>query len=113
MFPKRTTCMLTISITIFLKMAHMSVFISAIFLLYYACFIRQQSKKPSFEALVIGKQIRYLRRVKDMSQLTLAKKVGVSVGRIERGIFLPNVKLLIKIAKALQVRLKDLIPNEL
>ena len=74
------------------------------------------SKKPSFEALVLGKQIRYLRRVKDISQATLAKKVGVSVGwigRIERGIFLPNIKLLIKIAKALQVRLKDLIPNEL
>ena len=78
--------------------------------------MRQQSQKLSFEALLIGKQIRYLRRVKDMSQATLAKKVGVSVGwigRVERGIYLPNIKLLVKIAKALQVRLKDLIPNEL
>ncbi len=72
--------------------------------------------KRSFEALIIGKQMRYLRRVKDISQATLAKKVGGSIGwisRIERGIYLPNIKLLIKIAKALQVRVKDLIPNEL
>lgn len=51
-----------------------------------------------------------------MSQATLAKKVDVSVGwigRVERGIHLPDIKLLIKIAKALQMRLKDLIPREL
>lgn len=74
------------------------------------------TKGKAFEALVIGHQIRHLRRVKDISQKTLAAKIGVTVGwigRIERGIYLPNLKLLIKIAKALQVKLKDLIPNEL
>jgi len=70
----------------------------------------------AFEAIVIGHQIRHLRRVKDMSQKTLAGKIGVTVGwigRIERGIYLPNLKLLFKIAKVLQVRVKDLFPNEL
>jgi DNA-binding XRE family transcriptional regulator len=73
-------------------------------------------KAQSYEAMLIGHQIRYLRRVKDMSQKTLAQKVGVSVGwigRIERGLFLPNLKLLFKIAKALQIKVKDLFPQEL
>ena len=72
--------------------------------------------QKAYEAIVIGHQIRYLRRVKDMSQNTLAQKIGVSVGwigRIERGLFLPNLKLLFKIAKALQVKVKDLFPQEL
>jgi transcriptional regulator with XRE-family HTH domain len=72
--------------------------------------------KQVFEAVLIGKQIRYLRRIKDISQETLAKQVGVTVGwigRIERGIHMPNIKLLVKIARAMQVKVKDLIPNEL
>ena len=76
---------------------------------------KKQQKHP-FEAVLIGKQIRYLRRIKDISQETLAKQTGVTVGwigRIERGIHLPNIKLLVKIARALQVKVKDLIPNEL
>jgi len=74
------------------------------------------TKGKAFEALVIGHQIRHLRRVKDMSQKTPAQKIGVTVGwigRIERGIYLPNLKLLFKIAKVLQVRVKDLFPAEL
>ncbi len=73
-----------------------------------------KSRAKSYEAMVIGHQIRYLGRVKDMSQKTLAQKIGVSVGwfgRIERGISLPNLKLLFKIAKALQVKVKDLFPR--
>ena len=75
-----------------------------------------KQKGKSYEAIVIGHQIRYLRRVKDMSQSTLAQKVGVSlgwIGRVERGIYLPNLKLLFKMAKALQVKVKDLFPQEL
>ena len=77
-----------------------------------------QKKRPKqlFEAMLIGKQMRYLRRIKDISQETLAKQVGVTVGwigRIERGVHLPNIKLLLKIARVLQVKVKDLIPNEL
>ena len=77
---------------------------------------RKKQPKRSFEAVLIGKQIRYLRRIKDISQQTLAKQAGVTVGwigRIERGIHMPNIRLLVKIARALQVKVKDLIPNEL
>ena len=80
-----------------------------------SCFPTKQKGRP-FEAVLIGKQIRYLRRIKDISQETLAKQAGVTVGwigRIERGIHLPNIRLLVKIARALQVKVKDLIPNEL
>ena len=75
-----------------------------------------KQKGKSFEAILVGHQIRHIRGVKDMSQSTLAQNVGVSlgwIGRVERGIYLPNLKLLFKIAKALQVKVKDLIPAEL
>ena len=80
---------------------------------FFATLSLLMAKGKAYEAIVIGHQIRYLRRIKDMSQKTLAQKIGVSVGRIERGLFLPNLKLLFKIAKALQVKVKDLFPNEL
>jgi transcriptional regulator with XRE-family HTH domain len=75
-----------------------------------------KSLKKPYEAVLIGSQIRHIRRMKDMSQQTLAKHVGVSlgwIGRIERGVHLPHLTLLFKIAKALQVQLRDLIPKEL
>jgi DNA-binding XRE family transcriptional regulator len=61
---------------------------------------QKKSKGRSYEAMLIGKQIRYLRRIKEISQQSLAKQVGVSegwIGRIERGIFMPNIKLLVKL----------------
>ncbi len=75
--------------------------------------MRNSAKKRAYEAVLLGNQIRYLRRGKDFSQAKLARKVKVSpgwIGRIERGIHLPNLKLLFKIAGALGVRVKDLIP---
>jgi transcriptional regulator with XRE-family HTH domain len=75
--------------------------------------MRIGKKKRAYEAVLIGHQIRYLRRVKDFSQAKLARKVNVTpgwIGRIERGIHLPNLKLLFKIARALGVQVKDLIP---
>ncbi len=78
-------------------------------------FIKIPKGRP-YEAAMIGQQIRHLRRTKDMSQKSLAEKIGVTlgwIGKVERGIHLPNLKLLFKIAKALQVRVKDLFPNEL
>jgi transcriptional regulator with XRE-family HTH domain len=75
-----------------------------------------RSLKKSYANLVIGSQIRHLRRSKDLSQRKLAEKAGVSpgwIGRIERGTHLPNIPLLVKIATALQVRTKDLIPESL
>lgn len=73
-------------------------------------------KGRGYEAVMIGQQIRHLRRMKDMSQATLAEKINVTVGwigRVERGIHLPNLKLLFKISKALQTRTRDLFPPEL
>ena len=59
---------------------------------------------------------RDIRKLNKNKEYEIAKQVGVTVGwigRIERGIHLPNIKLLVKIARALQVKIKDLIPNEL
>jgi transcriptional regulator with XRE-family HTH domain len=70
----------------------------------------------AYEAVVIGQQIRHTRRMKDISQKTLAERVKVNlsfIGRVERGVDMPNLKLLIKIAKALQVATRELIPQEL
>ena len=65
------------------------------------------------EAMRIGKQLRYVRRVKDKTQEQLAEQIDVSVGwlsRIERGTRLPNIKLLFRIAKALHVSVRELLP---
>ncbi len=73
-------------------------------------------KGRAYEAVLIGQQIRHIRRMKDMSQATLAQKSNVTIGwigRVERGIHLPNLKLLFKIAKALQVPTQELLPKEL
>lgn len=73
-------------------------------------------KGRPFENVLLGQQIRHIRRVKDVSQAALSQKVGVSVGwigRVERGIHLPNLKLLFKIAKALGVKTRDLLPEEI
>lgn len=78
--------------------------------------LSKHSLKRAYANLVIGSQIRHLRRSKDLSQRKLAEKVGVSpgwIGRLERGSHLPNIPLLVKIATALQVRTKDLIPDAL
>jgi transcriptional regulator with XRE-family HTH domain len=78
--------------------------------------LKKIPKGRAYEAVIIGQQIRHVRRMKDMSQKTLAEKIKVNlsfVGRVERGIHMPSLKLLFKIAKALQVRTRDLIPPEL
>lgn len=66
------------------------------------------------EAIRIGKQLRYVRRVKDKTQEQLAEQIDVSVGwlsRIERGTRLPNIRLLFRIAKALHVSVRELLPE--
>jgi transcriptional regulator with XRE-family HTH domain len=75
-------------------------------------------KRPQYEAMMIGKQIRFIRRSKDITQKELAnhlhvKKTVAWIGRIERGEHLANIKMLYKISQALGVRLKDLIPVEM
>ena len=77
---------------------------------------RMMPTGATFEAFLIGQQIRHIRRGKDVSQAALAKQTGVTVGwisRIERGLDMPNLPLLIKMAKALQVSVRELIPRQL
>lgn len=61
----------------------------------------------------IGEQIQILRKRRGYTQESLAEIVGVSVthvGHIEQGRRKPRIDLLRKIADALGVRVKDLIP---
>jgi transcriptional regulator with XRE-family HTH domain len=70
--------------------------------------------KKTPEAIRVGKQLRHVRRVKDTTQEQLAELIDVSVGwvsRIERGTRLPNLKLLFRIAKALRVSVRELLPE--
>jgi transcriptional regulator with XRE-family HTH domain len=78
----------------------------------------QPKKKKQYEAILIRKQIRFIRRSKEITQKDLAKNTHVRktvawIGRIERGEHLVNIRLLYKLAQALQVRVRDLIPAEM
>lgn len=59
----------------------------------------------------IGSRIRKYREIKGLSQTQLAKKIGVSSGRLsnwEQGMYRPNADILVNICKAL-----DISPSEL
>jgi transcriptional regulator with XRE-family HTH domain len=61
----------------------------------------------------IGRHIQKVRKAKGITQEQLAEKLGTStpwIGYIETGQALPNLKMLQKLARALQVKVKDLIP---
>ncbi len=60
----------------------------------------------------IGKNIRKYRLAKGLTQLDLAANCGFeesSIGRLENGNTNPTIKTLLKIAKALEVKLIDLV----
>jgi putative transcriptional regulator len=60
----------------------------------------------------IGKNIRKFRKKKGFSQLDLAAACGFeesSIGRLENGKTNPTIKTLVKIGKALEVKLTDLV----
>lgn len=61
----------------------------------------------------LGRRIQKLRQDKGYTQERLAEKIGVSVtwiGYIETGYRRPNLAMLSKVANALNVKVKDLIP---
>ncbi|GHO98368.1 hypothetical protein KSF_084160 [Reticulibacter mediterranei] len=61
----------------------------------------------------IGQHLQHIRRIKGVTQEELAELIDVSVGwvsRVERGVNLPNLKLLFRIAKALRVQVNELLP---
>ncbi|HZE87103.1 MAG TPA: helix-turn-helix transcriptional regulator [Methylomirabilota bacterium] len=72
-----------------------------------------QRRTITKQNLKIAKHLKRYRKAKGMTQETLAEKVGVSLGwisRVERGVNAPNLTLLTKIARTLDVKVKDLIP---
>ncbi len=61
--------------------------------------------------LLLGKRLRYLRRLDDLSQEDLAEKAGVShkyIGEIERGKANLSIDIADKIATALNIEMTDL-----
>ena len=61
-------------------------------------------------AVLLGRRLRALRRLKRLTQLELASEVGISVSMlstIERGIKYPRVELIRTLARALDVPLEE------
>ena len=61
----------------------------------------------------LGRSIRKIRKAKGLTQEQLAEKIGTStpwIGHIETGREVPNLTMLQKIAHALGVKVKELIP---
>jgi transcriptional regulator with XRE-family HTH domain len=61
---------------------------------------------------ILGESVRVKRKKLGFSQEKLAEKAGLStvfISRIERGVESPSVDNLVKISKALGVRLRDLV----
>jgi transcriptional regulator with XRE-family HTH domain len=70
--------------------------------------MRSNAKLPK----IISKRIKRLRGELGLTQEDLAEKVGVSrvyVGYVEQGRNTPSLEILEKIAKALKVKLSDLV----
>jgi transcriptional regulator with XRE-family HTH domain len=64
---------------------------------------------------VLGEGIRKYRKLAGLTQEKLAEKVDLNpvyMGQIERGYKVPTVDVLLRVAKALKVRLRDIV-NEL
>jgi transcriptional regulator with XRE-family HTH domain len=61
---------------------------------------------------LLGAGIRRYRKLEGLTQERLAEKVDLNpvyVGQIERGYKVPTVEVLLRIAKALKVRLRDIV----
>jgi transcriptional regulator with XRE-family HTH domain len=63
---------------------------------------------------LLGEGIRKYRKLADLTQETLAEKVDLNpvyVGQIERGYKVPTVDVLLRLARVLNVRLRDLVED--
>lgn len=72
-----------------------------------------QEKKVTKQDLKLARQIQKLRKKKGLSQERLAERIGKSttwVGYVEAGFRIPNLRLLYKIARALDIKVRDLFP---
>lgn len=66
------------------------------------------------ERKLLGAGIRKYRKLAGLTQEKLAEKAGLNsvyVGQVERGYKAPAFESLLKIAKALKVRLRDLVED--
>lgn len=71
-------------------------------------------KKPSKELKDFGKIVRLLRLKATLTQEQLAEKIGCHanhLGRIERGQTEPSFSMLIKLAHALKVSIREIMPE--
>ena len=62
----------------------------------------------------LGMKLKKLREVKDMSQATLAKKAGITreyVNKLEAGRYDPTVGVLQRLARALGVKVTELLTS--
>jgi len=72
-----------------------------------------KSSKITAKDYRLGRKLQKLRKEKGLTQEELAEKVRVSttwIGYIETGYRKPNLKMLYKIANALDVKVKDIFP---
>jgi transcriptional regulator with XRE-family HTH domain len=63
---------------------------------------------------LLGNGVRKHRKVAALTQEGLAEKVDLNpvyVGQIERGLKVPTIDVLLRIAKALKVRVRDLVSD--
>ncbi len=61
--------------------------------------------------LELGKRLKYLRRLKNLTQAQFAEKVGLSVNyisQIETGLANPRLRTLLTLARGLDVEIKEL-----
>ncbi len=70
-------------------------------------------KKITEQDYRLGRKIQKIRREKGLTQEQLAEKVKVSttfIGYVETGYRRPNLKMVYKIARALNAKVKDIFP---
>ncbi|MBQ8459259.1 helix-turn-helix transcriptional regulator [bacterium] len=62
--------------------------------------------------VLLGQQIKKIRKSKKVSQLNLSIKLGITrehLSKLERGVTYPSVKILFAIVDLLNIKFKDLI----
>ena len=70
-------------------------------------------KKVTEQDYRLGRKIQKIRKVRGLTQEQLAEKVKVSttfIGYVETGYRRPNLKMIYKIARALDAKVKDIFP---
>jgi len=75
--------------------------------------VESKPAKTTKKDFKLGRRIQKIRQSKKITQEQLAEKINTSwtwIAHIETGREIPNLKMLQKIARVLDVKVKDLIP---